>query len=625
LPLLTAPVARVYKRWIFVSITLTLLFSWFFFPYWFDTRIVPEKLGKISEFLFESALFRMLPNGFPDGFLGNVTSILQPFWNSEFEALESPGRILRVQGAKAKFPVILIPGITSTGLELWEGKECAQSYFRQRLWGTLTMMRFMVIDSSCWLEHLKLDSRTGNDPDGIKIRSAQGLEAADFILPGFWVWARIIENLAEIGYDHNNLVMAPYDWRLDFERMESRDHYFSRLKSQIELLTKTRGEKVVALSHSLGGLVWFHFMKWVESDVGGKGGAGWVEKHVHATASIGSPYLGLPKSLAMLISGEMRDTAQMGRLESFLLEMLMSKKERLSLFRTWCGGFSMLPKGGNIFWGNGTAESLVDAPPDHTYGIVNMSEEDARTTGMRTGYLMDDIDDLLNSFVPSGIVKRNSIAHSDNKIGMPKEVPANDNNPHTWSNVLQSRLPNAPSLRIYCMYGFGKDTERAYEYEAFPRENWPEALRNATFEELREQFRTDNVEDIVLRIRLKLEAENPSKRLYKGIYHVDGDGTVPTLSNGYMCAYGWKKLRHLNPANLTVIPREYPDEPLTGLGTIRGGPRTSDHVDILGNHEMTMDILKIVSDFREPGDDDPVPERILSNIESMARKIKLPF
>jgi len=67
------------------------------------------------------------------------------------------------------------------------------------------MLRMMLLYRECWLNHLCLNGTTGLDPEGIKIRAAQGLEAADFILPGFWVWGRIIENLAEIGYDHNNL------------------------------------------------------------------------------------------------------------------------------------------------------------------------------------------------------------------------------------------------------------------------------------------------------------------------------------------------------------------------------------------------------------------------------------
>jgi hypothetical protein len=30
----------------------------------------------------------------------------------------------------AKYPVLMIPGFVTTGLEVWEGEKCAQRYFR---------------------------------------------------------------------------------------------------------------------------------------------------------------------------------------------------------------------------------------------------------------------------------------------------------------------------------------------------------------------------------------------------------------------------------------------------------------------------------------------------------------
>ena len=46
--------------------------------------------------------------------------------------------------------------------------------------------------------------------------------------------SKIIENLAVVGYDTNNLYLAPYDWRLSFWNLEERDGYFSRLQRTIE-------------------------------------------------------------------------------------------------------------------------------------------------------------------------------------------------------------------------------------------------------------------------------------------------------------------------------------------------------------------------------------------------------
>lgn len=44
----------------------------------------------------------------------------------------------------------------------------------------------------------------------------------------------------------------------------------------------------------------------------------------------------------------------------------------------------------------------------------------------------------------------------------------------------------------------------------------------------------------------------------------DGDGTVPLLSLGALCAGGWKTKR-LNPAGFEVVVREYPNNPESGL------------------------------------------------------------
>jgi hypothetical protein len=52
-------------------------------------------------------------------------------------------------------------GFVTSGLELWQGEPCAQSYFRQRLWGTLSMAQTLLTDRMCWMRHMKLDPVTG--------------------------------------------------------------------------------------------------------------------------------------------------------------------------------------------------------------------------------------------------------------------------------------------------------------------------------------------------------------------------------------------------------------------------------------------------------------------------------
>lgn len=53
-----------------------------------------------------------------------------------FRVTELPGdRLRREEGLMALHPVVLVPGIVTGGLELWEGKPCTEGLFRKRLWG----------------------------------------------------------------------------------------------------------------------------------------------------------------------------------------------------------------------------------------------------------------------------------------------------------------------------------------------------------------------------------------------------------------------------------------------------------------------------------------------------------
>lgn len=91
----------------------------------------------------------------------------------------------------------MIPGVISTGLESWGTEEASRQYFRKRLWGSCkwnihtkglprpsakfegSMMRALVLDKAGWKRHIMLDKLTGLDPQGIKLRAAQGFDATD--------------------------------------------------------------------------------------------------------------------------------------------------------------------------------------------------------------------------------------------------------------------------------------------------------------------------------------------------------------------------------------------------------------------------------------------------------------
>jgi phospholipid:diacylglycerol acyltransferase len=109
--------------------------------------------------------------------------------NRNFEA----GReLVMSEGIKAHHPIILIPGIVSTGLESWSTSEENKGFFRKRLWGTSTMVQAVLSDKKRWIEAISLDPETGLDPEGHKVRAAQGLDAASEFIQGYWVSIRSV-------------------------------------------------------------------------------------------------------------------------------------------------------------------------------------------------------------------------------------------------------------------------------------------------------------------------------------------------------------------------------------------------------------------------------------------------
>ena len=40
----------------------------------------------------------------------------------------------------------------------------------------------------------------------MSLRASEGLAAVDFLMPGYFVWGKIIEALADLGYEPNTLV-----------------------------------------------------------------------------------------------------------------------------------------------------------------------------------------------------------------------------------------------------------------------------------------------------------------------------------------------------------------------------------------------------------------------------------
>lgn len=520
----------------------------------------------------------------------------------------------------------MIPGVISTGLESWGTTPKSRQYFRKRLWGSWSMMRALVLDKTSWKQHIMLDKLTGLDPDGgIKLRAAQGFDSSDFFVTGYWIWNKILQNLATIGYDPTNSFTAAYDWRLSYSNLEVRDQYFTRLKNYIETANRISGRKVVLVSHSMGSQVLFYFFHWVESSLpgAGHGGADWVETHVDSWINISGCMLGALKGLPAVLSGEMKDTAQLNAFAVYGLEKFLSREERTEIFRAMPGISSMLPKGGDAVWGNHTwaPDDPVPPPPlsanasdlatPRTFGtFLNFPPPPTSSSSFTPAsppsphlpphnltvsesltYLLSHSDAWYASQVLSN--------YSHGLATTRRQVSANEHDPRKWSNPLETRLPLAPSLKIYCFYGINKPTERSYFYRPEPESGSR------------------------LNVSIDTSVNAPATDGHDGVGAVDhgvtmgeGDGTVSLLSLGYMCNTAWKQIERYNPAGAQVKVYEMPHEP--ERFNPRGGRNTADHVDILGREGLNDLILRIAG-----GRGDEVGEWVVSQVREMGERVKI--
>ena len=251
------------------------------------------------------------------------------------------------------------------------------------------------------------------------------------------------------------------------------------------------------------------------------------------------------------MSGEMKDTAQLNAFAVYGLEKFVNREERAEIFRAMPGISSMLPKGGNAVWGNMTW--APDDLPDQkvSYGtFINFKESNSTHTPKNLtveeslDYLLEHSDTWYKDQVLSSY--SHGVAHSK------AEVEDNEQDQRKWINPLETSLPYAPNLKIYCFYGVGKSTERSYFY--------------------REDL------DPLSKLNVTIDTGLTNGAVDHGIIPGEGDGTVSLLSNGYMCAKGWK-IKRYNPGGVQVKVYEMPHEP--ERFSPRGGPNTGKSLSLV--------------------------------------------
>ncbi|GJJ11891.1 hypothetical protein Clacol_006129 [Clathrus columnatus] len=507
---------------------------------------------------------------------------------------------------KPVHPVVIIPGVITTNLVSWTTKNEYRSSFREKFWGGYNMFTQVLMNREKWMAALMLDPETGLDPPGIKLRAAEGVDGASSFVYGknlfssvlgnlinqpfqvigygkilelcrrrslmqISIRAKIIENLAALGYDTDMLHLAGYDWRLSYYNLEVRDGYFSRLKSTIENLN----------------------LKWVEAEGYGNGGPRWVEDHIEGFISVAGTFL----------------------TETFyiVLNRFFSREERVKLFRSWPGCGSLWLKGGDTIWGNSTW-----APDDKHDSPISFGQ----LVSFRPEFEGYDPPSNMSTVEASDFILQQTpqyfrdMMKTNYSIGVERDEKAlikNDGDHRKWSNPLEIRLPNAPSMKIYCIYGHGKATERGYwrtiRYTtgSFKNEalNYDEECHNET---------CGAPQELANAKTYWIDTRVTEFDIDHGVRIGEGDGTLSLLSEGAMCVEGWKRPRW-NPANISVITYEFPHEPQPGLP--RGGATTADHIDILGATGLNELVLKIAS-----GAGHEIQSTFVSSVREYAAKIQ---
>lgn len=129
--------------------------------------------------------------------------------------------------------------------------------------------------------------------------------------------------------------------------MEERDKYFTSLKETIEELRQQNNLPVAVIAHSMGNRVFHYFLNWIKLKVPlcffashfQDDGEKWLEDNIHTFIAVGAPWLGAPKSLRGLVTGE-----RMG------LEALLDREEALMWGRTLGSTLCLLPIGLNYYF-----------------------------------------------------------------------------------------------------------------------------------------------------------------------------------------------------------------------------------------------------------------------------------
>ncbi|KAF2069107.1 hypothetical protein CYY_009571 [Polysphondylium violaceum] len=219
-------------------------------------------------------------------------------WRQDIDAILLGKEMNEKYTNAVKKPVVLIPGITASGLVA--KFDIASNWFK--IWAN--MWDIVCQDS------LFKNFEPSFDPNTKKFKNAEGInilphdfggvEGVDYIDQTFKlftnVFGKMINYFTGLGYKSHQIRGAPYDWRLPIQSLFD-NGWMSKFQQLIEdTYTNNGNQRVVLISHSMGGLVTTAFLNTMTE--------AWRDQYIDTFVPMSAPWSGAPKSIENVVSGE---------------------------------------------------------------------------------------------------------------------------------------------------------------------------------------------------------------------------------------------------------------------------------------------------------------------------------
>ncbi|KAA8534796.1 hypothetical protein F0562_029762 [Nyssa sinensis] len=551
------------------------------------------------------------------------------------EAITGPvpdplGVKLHKEGLKAKHPVVFVPGIVTGVLELWEGHQCAEGLFRKRLWGDPYAGLSMSLDNETGLDPSGVRIRPVS---GLVAADyfAPGYFVWAVLIANLARIGYETKNMYMAAYDWRISFQNTEVRDQTLSRIKSNLELMVATNGGSKVVVIPHSMGVLYFLHFMkwveapapmgggGGSDWC--AKHIKAVMNIGGPFLGVPKAVTGLFSAEAKEIAFARAVAPGVLD----------MDVFGFQTL---QHVMQMTHTWDSTMSMIPKGGDTIWG-GLDWSAEDDHDCNTKKIKSndtqpMSQNGKGSSVKRVNYgriisFGKDVAEVNSSKIEQmdfrGAVKGSNLANTtcrdvwteyhdmgvegikaiaDYKIytagsildllhfvapKMMKRGSAHfsygvadnlDDQKYVhyryWSNPLETKLPNAPDMEIFSMYGVGIPTERASVYKLSPAAGCY----------------------IPFQIDTSAEGGLDCTCLRGGVFSVDGDETVPVLNAGFMAAKGWRGKTRFNPSGIRTYIREYyhapPGNLLEGRGTQSGA-----RVDILGNFALIEDIIRVAA------------------------------